>query len=95
MPWPPTAPPNYPSDRREVQRRTAAALVAILEGEPPAPAIDQLVQGLLEIDWLAYRLAALERELPADLAGRATELGRRIRAARRDLFPVEEATEHG
>lgn len=48
------------------------------------------MQGLLELDWIAYRLEALERDLPSRLAGRAAELGKRIREARRSLFPIEE-----
>lgn len=62
--------------------------MAVAEGDlPPAPAEDQLAQGLLEADWLAYRLTALERDLPIRLGGRAGELGKRIRAAVRGLFP--------
>lgn len=66
-----------------------------MEGEPAAPPIDQLAQGLLELDWLAYRLEALERELPRRLAGRASELGSRVRSARRRLFPEIEEVAHG
>lgn len=90
VPWPPVAPPSYPADPETVRQRTAAALVSLLEGDHPAPAMDQLSQGLLEVDWLAYRFAALERELPRRLAGRAGELGRVLRAARVRLFPTPE-----
>ncbi len=87
LPWPPIAPAHYPVDPLTVSRRTAEAIVATLEGEQAAPAVDQLAQGLLEIDWIVYRLAALERDLPRRLAGRAAELARRIREARMQLFP--------
>lgn len=87
LPWPPAPPPNYPSDPRVVRRRTAEALVATLEGDRPAPPEDQLVQGLLEIDWIVYRIASLERDLPRRLAGRAGQLALRIREARVQLFP--------
>ncbi len=87
LPWPPIAPAHYPVDPLTVSRRTAEAIVATLEGERAAPAVDQLAQGLLEIDWIVYRLAALERDLPRRLAGRAAELARRIREARMQLFP--------
>jgi hypothetical protein len=89
VPWPPVAQPGYPADPRVVDRRTAEALVAMLEGRPPAPPIDQLAQGLLEVDWIVYRLAALERDLPRRLAARAGELANAIRRARRRLFPEE------
>ena len=92
LPWPPVPPQDFPSDPEVVRRRTIEALVATMEGERPAPAEDQLAQGLLEIDWLAYRLAKLERDLPRRLAGPAAELARRIREARLALFPgIEEA----
>jgi hypothetical protein len=86
-PWPPVAPPSYPIDPETVRRRTAEALVALLEGDQPAPAEDQLAQALLEVDWIGYHLEALERDLPPRLGGRASELGRRIREAKRALFP--------
>ncbi|HXF71496.1 MAG TPA: hypothetical protein VNO79_02670 [Actinomycetota bacterium] len=70
-----------------LRRRTAEALVHTLEGAQPAPAEDQLAQGLLEVDWISFHLAALERHLPRRLAGRAAELARRMRQARADLFP--------
>ncbi len=95
LPWPPVAPAGYPRDPIVVRRRTIEALVAVMEGEPAAPPIDQLAQGLLELDWLAYRLEALERELPRRLAGRASELGSRVRSARRRLFPEIEEVAHG
>ena len=87
LPWPPIAPAHYPVDPLTVRRRTAEAIVATLEGDQAAPAEDQLAQGLLEIDWIVYRLAALERDLPRRLAGRAAELARRVREARLQLFP--------
>jgi len=62
-------------------------LVASLEGEPAAPSEDQLTQGLLEVDWIVFRFASLERDLPRRLAGRTGELARRIREARVQLFP--------
>ncbi len=90
LPWPPAPPPHYPADPLTVRRRTAEALVATMEGEPAAPPEDQLVQGLLELDWIVFRLAMLERDLPRRLAGRAAQLARRIREARAQLFPIEE-----
>lgn len=88
LPWPPSAPPGYPTDPGVVNRRTVEALLAVLDGAAPAPAEDQLAQALLEIDWIAYRLAALERELTrADLAGRAGALAQHLRHARRQVFP--------
>lgn len=87
LPWPPAPPPGYPGDPRVTRRRTAEALVASLEGAPAAPPEDQLVQGLLEVDWIVFRFATLERELPRRLAGRTGELARRIRDARAQLFP--------
>ncbi len=92
LPWPPVAPPGFPADPQTVRRRTAEALVAVLEGDQAAPAEDQLAQGLLELDWLAYHLASLERDLPPRLGARAADLGRRIRTAKVQLFPeLEEA----
>jgi hypothetical protein len=86
------APPGFPTDPEVVRRRTVEALIATLEGEPAAPAEDQLAQGLLEVDWIAYRLAMLERDLPRRLAGPTGDLARRIREARQVLFPeIEEA----
>jgi hypothetical protein len=83
---------GFPTDPEVVRRRTIEALVATMEGEVAAPAEDQLAQGLLEVDWIAYRLANLERDLPRRLAGAAGELARRIREARLALFPtIEEA----
>lgn len=87
LPWPPAAPPDYPTDPETVRRRTVEALVAVLNGEPPAPAEDQLAQGILEIDWLAYNIARLEPDLPARLGARAADLAHRLRAARRAVFP--------
>lgn len=87
VPWPPAAPEDYPVDRHAVNRRTAAGLIAAMEGAPAAPPEDQLAQALLEVGWLAYTLESLERSLPMALAGPAGELGRRIRSAREVLFP--------
>jgi hypothetical protein len=70
-----------------VRRRTIEALLATLDGQPPAPAEDQLAQGLLEVEWLSYRLAMLERDLPVRLGGRAAELGKRMREAAHAVFP--------
>lgn len=92
LPWPPVPPKGYPTDPQVLRQRTAESIVALLEGDQPAPAEDQLAQGLLETDWLGYRLAMLERDLPRRLAGPTGELARRIREARLQLFPeIEEA----
>lgn len=93
MPWPPTAPASYPQDPETLRRRTAEALTLVLSEGIAAPPEDQLQQGLLELDWLGYRLRMLERDLPRRLAARAGELGRQVQLHRRRLFPtVEEAT---
>lgn len=85
--YPALAPEGYPTDPAIVRRRTAEALVAALAGEPAAPPVDQLTQGILEVEWLAFRLAKLEPDLPRHLGGRAGELSKRIRAAKADCFP--------
>lgn len=91
MPNPPVAPPGYPEDPEVVRRRTVEALMAVLDGRQPAPPEDQLAQGLLELDWIAFRFAALEGDLTPRLAGRTGELSKLIRAARRQTFPeIEE-----
>lgn len=87
LPWPPVAPPGYPTDPEAVKRRTVEALVELLDGREPAPPEDQLAQGLLELDWIAYALAALEKDLAPALGARAAELARRIRLARKAAFP--------
>lgn len=90
LPWPPIAPPSFPTDPETVRRRTAEAMVALLEGDVPAPPEDQLSQGLLELDWITYRLASLERDLPRRLAGPTGALARAVRDARHRCFPMLE-----
>jgi hypothetical protein len=89
LPWPPSPPPSFPSDPKVVAQRTGEAIVLALTTDLEAPAEDQLGQGLLEIDWLVYRLARLEPELPIGLAARTGELAKRMHEARVHLFPTE------
>jgi len=82
-------------DPETLRRRTAEALTRVLSEDTVAPPEDQLLQGLLELDWIGYRLQALERQLPRRLAGRAADLGRQVVAMKRRLFPgtdLQEAT---
>lgn len=95
LPYPPLAPDGYPHDPELVRRRTAEALAAALAGAPAAAPIDQLAQGILELDWIVYRLRALERELPTKLAGRAGELAKEVGGARARLFPEIEEVHDG
>lgn len=87
-PWPPLAPPGYPTNPGVVRRRTAEALVALMEGDSGAPPDAQLAQALLEVSWLSFRLAALERQLAAPVAGSVSLLARLLRDAVRRSFPA-------
>lgn len=89
IPWPPSPPEVRPPDPESMNRRTAEALViALASGEAVAPE-EQLAQGLIELDWIAYQIARLERDLPCRLAGRAGELAKGVQAVRARCFPVE------
>jgi hypothetical protein len=62
----------------------------MLMGRPPAPPLDQLAQGLLELDAVAWAIRRAGTELPPRLGWRAEELARRVLEAQRELFPFEE-----
>lgn len=73
---------TVPPDPLTLQRRSMELLAELLDGRPPAPAIDQLAQLLLELEqgiWTLTQLASAG-ELPPQLAGPTGWLAEELRA---------------
>lgn len=82
-----------PLDPLTLQRRSLACVAEMLDGRPPAPAEDQLVQALIELHQIAYTLRRLEPDLPRRLAARSGALARDLHAVLVEHFPhLEEST---